>query len=275
MAKREQNRAAMLFVDLINDPTSEAYADLCAMCIDSNGLQSDRAAAILVGEIRSDLRNLLTGGDLGLVKKKIILHTRKNAAISWGLRYAGKPPQSRFHLIEKKIRLGQRDAYFDTWSAPVEHTTAHRLVYGVLRRLLESDEISRLAFCEECEKLFFRKSTKGRFCDNDCRWANNRRKEERKLKRRKGGVWKARKRRKKPAEIQDARAQNDPQAYLKRLIIAEESDQKGRLLPVYKKLGGALPGRKWIQKLRKIPWEQIDPEKRKTIIKLARTHPIP
>ena len=189
MAKKRENSAAMLFVDIVNNPKSEAYAELCAMCTDANGLQSDKPAASLRAEIKSVLKDLLTGGDLGGVTKKIIKHTREKATI--GLRYVTDPPPVGFRLSfrpdTQEIRLGNRVAYFDTFSST--EATPRQLIYGALRQTIESGEISRLAFCLECEKLFYRKSTKGEFCCDRCRWKHNGRKKTRKLEKRKGGKW--------------------------------------------------------------------------------------
>jgi hypothetical protein len=145
--------------------------------------------------------------------------------------------------------------------------------YRIIEKALRSGVFSLLRSCPQCQRFFLREGRRSIYCSTDCERAftyNKRIREgyyQEKMK-------ESRERREQ-AKKQKARAQNDPQAYLKRLIAAVESDRTGRHLTVYKKLGGAQEGRKRILKLKNTPWEQIDPETRETISKLARTYPIP
>ena len=67
--------------------------------------------------------------------------------------------------------------------------TPHQLLYGSLRRCVDSGDIAHLALCRKCRRIFYRKSLKGEFCSDECRWSYFNGGEDRKSKRRKGGDW--------------------------------------------------------------------------------------
>jgi hypothetical protein len=73
---------------------------------------------------------------------------------------------------------------------------------------------------------------------------------------------------------QENKAVKRPEVYLRKLVRAEELDRSGKLLPIYKRLGGPQVGRHVIENLKGKKWASIDPATRKTISCLVREHPL-
>lgn len=65
-----------------------------------------------------------------------------------------------------------------------------------------------------------------------------------------------------------------PGAYLGKLIQAASADKYGKLLAVYKKLGRAQEGRKFIEKLEGKSWNDIPPIMRKKLGEISKEYPL-
>jgi hypothetical protein len=146
-ATMKKNRAkppAMLLLEFVTDQRSNIYAEMCAASTDANRLQSDEAGALLRSEIESVLRNLLSGRNFDVITENLA-------------RYATlKPPEIRLRAVgtsksayasdlfstTKSIRLGSNKVFVDTSYDP--SATAHQLIYGVLKRAIETNDIERL-----------------------------------------------------------------------------------------------------------------------------------
>ena len=145
------------------------------MCWDDD-LQSDNSAEDLRREFESDLRRLLIG-DYETVTEKMTRHVPP-------------PPPIVIHRKARtgeKVRIGDSDVYIET--ALINGATPHQFLYGSLRRCIDSRDIAYLALCRKCRKIFYRRSLKGEFCSDECRWSYFNGGEDRKAKRRKGGDW--------------------------------------------------------------------------------------
>ena len=59
---------------------------------------------------------------------------------------------------------------------------------------------------------------------------------------------------------------------LEALIQAADSDLDGKLIEIYKRLGGAIAGRRLISKLKDTPWKNIEPKTRKDITELSKAY---
>lgn len=143
-----------------------AYSDLRAMCWD-NDSQSDHAALELAENLRSELTEFLRG-NFDTINRKLREYSRQPPRIAVRLRESPsrRVQPSDFYTTTKTIRLGNRDVLLETTHSNA--ATPEELVYGVIRRALESGDIKNLALCQQCEKLFYRDSTKGKFCSDDC-----------------------------------------------------------------------------------------------------------
>jgi hypothetical protein len=169
-----------LLADIVLNPRSRAYKDLLEMSWD-NETQSDASAAQLRDELKSTLIDLLQAQNLDVVNEKL---AKAPAAPPAVVRLRVSEPTTGVPADD--IRLGKHRLFV---RRAIIGATAEELVYGVLRRALESKDIERLALCEQCGKLFYRgKSLKRSFCSNQCRWDFHNRSERRK-RQRIGGVW--------------------------------------------------------------------------------------
>jgi len=152
--------------DIVRDRRSRAYKNLLKICWD-NDAQSDASAPRLSEELKLVLIELLKG-DSTAANQKLADHGTKPGltVIRQGL--AAK--RSYLNSDVKEVRIGQNKAWVETIFP--NDATPEELVYGVLRRALNSGDIKHLELCQTCGKLFYRKSLKGKFCSNDCRWTS-------------------------------------------------------------------------------------------------------
>ena len=166
--------------DIVLTPRSSAYKSFCAMATDENGFQSDEAAKKIKDDLIKVLREALTG-NIKLLNAKIA-EWDKHKARRYKLEI---PSTARVKLIplrekklehslivhSKKIQLGNE--WFFYCEELSDGATAEELIYDLLLRVLKNDELKRFAICKTCQKLFFRKSLKGEYCGNSCRFAAN------------------------------------------------------------------------------------------------------
>lgn len=159
--------SAKILANLVLNSRSNAFKELCEASYDS-GIQSDEVAFSLRHEIATDLKHLLGGKNWNAISEKIIRHT---AVPVLRIQSVVEPrrPES-LNSTTTKIRLGATQAIL-VKSLP-DDATAEQIVYRLLARVLETGEIRHLMLCDSCGELFYRKSLKGRFCCNDCRWAH-------------------------------------------------------------------------------------------------------
>jgi hypothetical protein len=142
-----------------------AYSDLREMCWD-NETQSDHAANRLSDELKSDLRAFL-GGNFSIVNEKLTKYSRQPPLIAVrALRSSQKSLTQDLYTTAKTLRVGDCDVLLETTHSNA--ASPEELIYGIVRRALESGDIKNLALCHQCEKLFYRKSAKGKFCTDGC-----------------------------------------------------------------------------------------------------------
>src|SRR5262245_45300204 len=161
MARYRVKTNSRLLADIVLSPRSSAYKELCAMCTDEKGFQSDEAAARLRDELKLLLADLLNARNLDAINKKL---ADAPAASPLVIRVRVSDPTT--HVPANEIKVGKHRLFL---RRTLVGTTAEQLVYDVLRRALESRDINRLALCE-CEKLFYRQPLKRSFCSDICRW---------------------------------------------------------------------------------------------------------
>lgn len=181
MKKNRLPKDAVLANILLN-PRSSAYRQLCATCSDENQLQSDEAGARLRDEVKAVVTDLLKG-NYESVEAKLNEHcsgmathfrvrpfsTQKSKIKvlrdAWSIE--GQRGSLNAHLT--KVRLSDRHAWFI--EEQPDTVTPEQRVYRLLRETLKSGEIDRFALCKskDCQQLFFRKSLKGVFCSDHCR----------------------------------------------------------------------------------------------------------
>jgi hypothetical protein len=154
--------------DIVLNRRSRAYKDLCTMATE-NGLQSDGAAANICVELKSVLMDLLSG-NFEPVNRKLAEYTSKPPVIT--VRPVGSPRPVSFSLATttQKVRVGDHEVIVQT--SPPDKADAEEITYRVLLRSLVSGDIQRLAICHHCRNLFYRKSLKGTWCSDRCRWAH-------------------------------------------------------------------------------------------------------
>lgn len=171
MKKNRAKPPGKLLAEFVTNPRSAVYSEICAVSIDENELQSDQVAELLRREIQTVISDLLSGQNFERINENLA-------------RYTVKPPEIRVRPVairesvhspdffsgRKSILLGRHRAYIDSSYEP--GATAHQLIYGVLKRALETGDIERLTICRRfaCRKLWYRKSTKGEFSPSSCRW---------------------------------------------------------------------------------------------------------
>ena len=165
MQKNRVKTDSRLLADIVLNPRSNAYKELCDICTDENGLQSDDAAARLRDELKSILVELLKD-NFKPVNAKLVDNVQAPASVSVRP-ISGKKMLRSLNTHFTKIRIGKNAAYF-VEELP-DTATPEQLIYGVLRRSLKNDDIARLELCEHCQKLFYRKSLKRNFCSDTCR----------------------------------------------------------------------------------------------------------
>jgi len=165
MAKNRVTNSKVL-ADIVLNRRSNAYKELCAIC-DEDGIQSDRPAERLRSELSEVLMDLLRG-KFDAVNQKLNEYPRKPASISIASSKTKPAVSEQFFSTTKAIRIGDNEAFINTVRS--NEASPEYLVYGVLARALETGDIQYLGLCKQCEKLFYRKSLKGKFCGDDCRW---------------------------------------------------------------------------------------------------------
>jgi hypothetical protein len=174
MAKNRVKTNSRLLADIVLKPRSNAYKDLCAMCTDENGFQSeesDAVAARLRDELKSTLIDLLNARNLDAINEKLADKAPGAEPAIVALQVSEAKGHASSHDTfwkSEKIRVGNRVLTFKKGFRA--DATPEQLIYGVLRRSLESGDIARLALCEQCQKLFYRQSLKRDFCSDACRW---------------------------------------------------------------------------------------------------------
>jgi len=149
------------------------------MCSDENGFPSDKAAARLRDELKSTLIDLFQGGNLDAINEKLNDRAPTTTPETVRLTAAEKrTPGGNFLVSRKKLIFGEQVLFLE--KSFRADATPEQLVYGVLRRALESGDIKRLALCEQCQRLFYRGSLKRKFCSDPCQWTYHNRSEKRK-----------------------------------------------------------------------------------------------
>jgi hypothetical protein len=143
--------------------------------------------------------------------------------------------------------------------------SAREAFYRIVDHALRNNTISEIRNCLFCEKFFLRDGRRLTYCSPSCETKfNNQRRIE-------AGYFKDRRN---PVEDEEKSVSRSPEAYLKRLIRAEDADRDGKLLPIYRKLGGPQDGRKFIRRLKGKPWGDLAPEARKKIAGLSAQYPL-
>ena len=159
--------SAKYLADIVLSTRSNAFKDLCNRSIDENQHQSDEVALRLRNEITTVLKDLLSGKNWDAISDKLAQHAA--AAPVLKIRPIGERRRlGSLNISTTKIRLGATDAHLVTVRA--DEQTAEQFVYRLLARALETKDIQHLALCRKCGAVFYRKSLKGTFCSDDCRW---------------------------------------------------------------------------------------------------------
>lgn len=112
---------------------------------------------------------------VALVKKGTV-RTFPNYNIEFVTRPSGVKLGNEMYLVAKGIAM---------------ESDLRKLAYGILRELLESGDIEKLGICarKECQKFKLHKTKPPKYCSDECRWAVNNAKHDRKTKRKKHGAW--------------------------------------------------------------------------------------
>jgi hypothetical protein len=163
-----KKNSAKILADLVLNKGSNAFKDLRARSVDENQFQSDAAASRLRSEIAADLKDLLSGKNWDAISEKIQLHATAPSVLR--IRPIGdrRARPETLNITTKRIRLGANEVNLVT--VRPDEQSPEQWVYGLLADALETGDIQRLMLCQICGKIFYRKSLKGTFCRNDCRW---------------------------------------------------------------------------------------------------------
>jgi hypothetical protein len=157
---------------------------------------------------------------------------------------------------------------FGLWRAAygsfaVEHPTFRAYVYGLLSNICEDGHLPKIAKCLWCGKFFVRPDTRNTHCSRLCQKLKDRLDSgDRHLKRPKI---------KEPSCMIVKR--HDPEKYLSKLVSAEKADRTGKLLPIYKRLGGAQEGRKLIRTLEGKSWKDLPQNLRNKVSDMLKEYP--
>jgi hypothetical protein len=162
-----KKNSAKTLADIVLNTGSNAFKELRARSIDENQFQSDAAAKRLRNEITTVLKDLLSGKNWDAISDKIAQHAA--AAPVLKIRPICERRRVGFlNITTTKIRLGANDAHLVALRA--DEQTAEQFIYRLLARALETKDIQHLALCQTCGAVFYRKSLKGTFCSDGCRW---------------------------------------------------------------------------------------------------------
>jgi hypothetical protein len=141
-------------------------------------------------EIKSDVRDLLGGKRILEIESKINFHQPRTLIRFIKHEEKRAIRNSVVAELDHKV-LAVDGAYHCVVQVTPIVTDFRRMVYGTLRRLLESGNLNRLCLCARagCENFKFQATRKPRFCSDRCRWSVSNSSVDRKKKRRKGGRW--------------------------------------------------------------------------------------
>jgi hypothetical protein len=151
-------------------------------------------------------------------------------------------------------------------------TSERRTFYRILNDALRQNALRLIRICLNCEKFFLREGRRSTYCSGRCETVfNNKRRTEsgyfaQKMAERRAELAK------KKRQTKNTTASYTPEAYLKKLVNAAESDSTGKLAAIYKNLGGGRPldGRRVLSKLKNRPWKEIEADTRKKIVQLSK-----
>jgi hypothetical protein len=140
--------------------------------------------------------------------------------------------------------------------------------YRILDEALCANTVSRIRNCLGCGRFFLRVGQRLTYCSDACQVAfNNKRRTE-------SGYFKDKmQERRNPPKKKGSGPKKSLDAFIKKLISIEESDQDGKYLFIYKKLGGPQTGRKFITKLKGKTLLDIDAGTRQKLIELREQYP--
>jgi hypothetical protein len=162
-----EKNSAKLLADIVLSPKSAAYWELKNISEDEHGMPSARAAADLRHELAGVLKELLAG-NFGPLNEKLRTYSASVPLLSVESK-GGIKSSAWEYSTSSRIQLGDKPAFLVKTRSNT--ATAPELVFGVLRRALESGALAYLALCRRCGRLFHRKSLKGKFCGSRCRFA--------------------------------------------------------------------------------------------------------
>jgi len=198
-----EKNSAKLLADIVLNPKSAAYWELKNISEDEHGMPSASAAGDLRRELAQVLKELLVG-NFGPVNEKLRTYSASVPLLSVSLK-GGNKSSAWEYSTATRIQLGDKPAFLIQTRSNT--ATGAEIVFGVLRRALESGAIAYLALCRRCGRLFHRKSLKGRFCGTRCRFAyfnapaERRARHQRAVNKRRGRPTKINRRRKPKARL--------------------------------------------------------------------------
>ncbi len=163
-----KNRAktpGQLLVEFVSKPRSAVYKEICAASTDENGFQFDGAGARLKSEMKSVLTDLLSGRNFDQINQALCRHASQKKEVKIRAVGENKYYSLDFYIAETRpVSLGRKNiCHVDAIYPNPE--TAHELIYGVLKRALESGgDIEQLGLCrrQACKKMLVSKKSQRR-----------------------------------------------------------------------------------------------------------------